>query len=139
MSKFVMQHKPKRPSEPRTVNMEIGGYVTLGYLLECVEKFKVENPDRSEREIMFSVEDNTWDGNTIYINAPPQTMKAYEAQMQTYKVDLKAYQMWQKKHPKEIAKRKEAEKKKVLKRKLLRRMERLTKELEGVESKLCKT
>jgi hypothetical protein len=134
-----MRPRPKKPSEPATITFEVGCYVTLGYMLECIEKFKVENPDRSEREIMLAIEDTNWgENNTIVLSAPPQSHAAYEVDLAAYKLDLKAYQSWQKSHEKEIDKWKVAEKKKVAKRKLKRTQERLTKEMAAIEAKLEK-
>jgi hypothetical protein len=140
MSRFKMRPRPKKPTEPRTITFEVGCYVTLGYMLECVEKFKAENPDRSEREIMLAIEDTSWgEDNTIVLNAPPQSQRDYEAKLEEYKLELKAYKSWQKSHEKEIDKWKAAEKKRAAKRKLTRTLERLNNEIEKVEAKLVKT
>ncbi len=139
MSKFKMRPRPKKPTEPRTITFEVGCYVTLGYMLECIEKFKTENPDRSEREIMLTIDDTNWgENNTIVLSAPPQSQRDYEAKLEAYKLDLKAYKSWQKSHEKEINKWKLAEKKKAAKRKLKRSQDRLVKELAVVEAKLEK-
>ena len=139
MSKFVMKNRPKKPSEPRTITMEVGNYTTLGYFLECVEKFKTENPDRSEREIMLSIEDTDWgDRETITLNVGPEGQKEYEAKKEKYLLDFGIYRTWMHTHKKEIAKWKAAEKNRVAKRKLVRTQDRLTKELAGVKAKLEK-
>jgi hypothetical protein len=140
-SKFKMRPRPKKPSEPRTITFQVGSYVTLGYMNECVEKFKAENPDRSEREIMLSVETmECWrEDYTIILSAPPQSQRNYEAKLNEYKLELKAYKSWQKAHEKEIDKHKIKEKKAAAKRRLNRTLERLSKEIEKVEAKLVKS
>jgi hypothetical protein len=137
MSKFVMKNRPKKPTEPRTIYFEVGDYVTLGYFTECVEKFKAENPDRSPKQIMLSVEEG-YEGYVLQLEATPQSQMDYEATLQTYKVELQAYESWRVKHKKEIEKWKAAGKKVIAKRKLEKRMVRLAKELEEVEAKLVK-
>jgi hypothetical protein len=138
MSKFKMRTRPKKPSEPASVSYEVGDHVSVGYLLECIEKFKAENPGRSEREITLEIEHEWHDGYGIYLVAPPETYRAYEKKLAEYKLDLKAYQSWQKAHPKEIEKHKAAQKKATAKRKLARTKDRLVKEMAAVEAKLEK-
>lgn len=138
MSKFVMKNRPKKPTEPWHVSFEIGNYVTLGRVLECIEKFKEENPNCIDREIMLEAEYTNYDGVVMLITAPPTSQCIYEANLQKYKVELNAYQIWQKKHKKEIEKHKAAEKKATAKRKLENTMVRLAKELEDTETKLRK-
>jgi hypothetical protein len=136
---FKMRARPKKPTQPRTITFEVGCYVTLGYFNECVEKFKTENPDRSEREIMLAIEDTDWDHNTaIVLSAPPQSQRDYEAKVDAYKIELKAYKMWQGSHEVEIDKHKVKEKKAAKKRKLKRTQERLVKEMAAIEAKLEK-
>ncbi len=138
MSSFKMRPRPKKPTEPRTETFEVGCHVTLGYLLECVEKFKTENPDRSDREIMLCTEETDWHGWTIMLEVPPQSQREYEAKLQAYKIEVKAYKMWQGKHEVEIDKHKIKEKKAAAKRKLKRTQERLAKEMAAIEAKLEK-
>ncbi len=139
MSKFVMKNRPKKPTEPTHVNYEVGNYVSVGYMLECIEKFKIENPDHTPRDMTVEAESCTYEGTRMFLTGPPPSQKDYEAKHLTYKIELKAYQMWQKKHKKEIEKHKAAKKKATAKRKLENTMVRLNKELEAVESKLAKT
>ncbi len=139
MSKFVMKNRPKKPTEPRSVQYEVGNLVSLGYLNECVEKFKTENPGLIESGISLEVEQNWFEGWYIFLTAPPESYNIYEKKLMAYKVELKAYQMWQKKHKTQIVKAKATEKKATAKRKLMRTMERLNKELEATESKLAKS
>ena len=139
MSKFVMKIRPKKPTQPQESTKDVGNYVTFGYLLECVEKFKIENPGRTNREIMIETMDCEYTGARIFLTAPPRSFSLYEADLETYKIELKSYKAWQVQYKTQIAKHKAAEKKATAKRKLLRRMESLTKELEGVEGKLAKT
>ena len=137
MSKFVMKQRPKKPTEPRTVRYEVGNYVTLGYMQECIEKFKTENPDRSEREIMLNVEETYWHGGfSIYLEAPPQSQRDYEAKLEAYKIELKQYKGWQQAHTEQITKYRENKKKRAAKTKLQRTKERLEKEMAAVEAKL---
>ena len=139
MSKFVIKNRPKKPAEPQYVNYNVGNYVTVGYVLECIEKFKAENPDLTTRELTLEARDDDYLGSHMFLTAPPQSHKNYEIKMETYKTELRAYKAWQGQYKTQIEKHKAAEKKATAKRKLLRRMESLTKELEGVESKLAKT
>ncbi len=138
MSKFEMRPRPKRPTLPRHVTFEVGGYVTLGYLHECVEKFKTENPGRSEQEIMLSIENEDYCDSRIYLNAPPESHRGYEKKLEAYQIELKSYKMWKGKYEVEIGKCKAVEKKKVAKRKLKRTEDRLIKEMEAVKAKLEK-
>jgi hypothetical protein len=138
MSKFVMKKRPKKPTKPRTISYEVGNYVTLGYMKECIEKFKTENPDRSEREIMLNIEETYWGGFTICLEAPPESQRGYEAKLEEYKIQLKEYKVWQEAHPEQITKYRENQKKKAAKTKLERTKERLAKEMAAVEAKLEK-
>jgi hypothetical protein len=138
MSSFKMRPRPKKPTEPRPISYEIGDSVTVGYLLECVEKLKLENPDRSDNQIRLQIEHEWHDGYGIYLVAPPVAYRVYEEKLAAYKLDLKAYQSWQKAHPKEIEKEKAKQKKATAKRKLKRIEDRLNKELDAVKAKLEK-
>ena len=139
MAKFKMRNRPKKPAKPEETTKDVGNYVTLGYLLECAEKFKIENPGRTNREIMIETMDCEYTGARIFLSVPPQSFSIYEADLETYKIELKSYKAWQVQYKTQIEKHTAAEKKAITKRKLLRRMESLTKELEGVEGKLAKT
>jgi hypothetical protein len=139
MTTFKMRNRPKKPIEPRTISFEVGCMVTLGYFQECVEKFKTENPDRSEREIMVVIEDTDWGhNNSIHLSAPPESQRDYETKKEEYKLELKAYKMWQGAHEKEIDIHKVKQKKRAARTKLLRSQERLNKELAKVQAKLEK-
>jgi hypothetical protein len=140
MAAFKMRPRPRKPTEPQTITFEVGGFVTLGYFLECVEQFKTENPDRSPREIMLNIEEKDWGCPrwTIVLEAPPQSQAAYEKKLEEYKIEFKAYKMWQKAHEKEIDKHKIKAKKATAKRKLKRTQERLKKEMAAIEAKLEK-
>ena len=140
MSSFKMRTRPKKPTQPQTITFEVGSCVTLEYLLEHVEKFKAENPDRSPKEIMLEIEETDWHDRraNILLSVPPQSQKSYEAKVEAYKLDVKAYKSWQKGHEKEIDLWKVAEKKKAAKRKLKWTQKRLNKELAAVEVKLGK-
>ena len=139
MAKFKMRNRPKKPAKPEETTKNVGNYVTLGYLLECVEKFKIENPGRTDREIMFETQECNHTGSRIVLTAPPRSFSIYEDDLETHHIELKSYKAWQVQYKTQIATHKAAEKKATDKRKLLRTMERLNKELEGVESKLAKT
>ena len=138
MVKFKMKNRPKKPTKPREVNYKVGNYVTVEYLLECIEKFKAENPDPTDREMMVEAEHCDYTKSTMFLTAPAPSWTAYEASLQTYKIELKAYKAWQAQNKKAIEKTKVVKKKQIAKRKLLRRMERLTKELEETKYKLAK-
>ena len=137
MATFKMRNRPKKPTEPEHVSFEVGNYVTVGYMLECIEKFKTENPDRTPRDMMVEGESCEYEGTRVFLTAPPQSQTSYEATLMTYKVELKAYQMWQQKHKKEIEKAKVVKKKETAARKLERTQVRLKKELEEVEKRIC--
>ena len=139
MAKFEMKTRPKKPTQPSHESFELGNYVSMAYMLECIEKFKNENPDHTPSDMMVEAYDDDYDGPRMLLTSPPPSQKEYEAKHQAYKLALKTYQMWQKANKPQIDKHKAAEKKATAKRKLLRRMESLTKELEGVEGKLAKT
>ncbi len=136
MSKFKMRNRPKRPAKPSHVNMEIGNYFTLGYLLESIDRFKEENPEVDSKDIKIESEDNGYDGVVVFLTAPPQAAEIYDAKLDTYKIELKVYEAWRVKNKKEITKHKAAQKKLTAKRKLERSKERLAKELATVEAKL---
>ncbi len=138
MAKFKMKNRPKKPTPPEHVSFEVGNYVTVGWMLECIEKFKIEHPDRTPREMMVETESCDYEGTRMFLTAPPQSQTTYEAMLMTYKVELKAYQMWQQKHKKEIEKAKAVKKKETVKRKLERTKERLEKEMTEVNHKLAK-
>ncbi len=144
MSKFEMRPRPRKPTQPKHVTFEVGSRVTLGYLHECVEKFKTENPGRSEQEIMLSIEqegyscDSIYSYDSIYLNAPPESHRGYEKKLEAYQIELKSYKMWQGKYEVEIGRCRAAEKKKVAKRKLKRTEDRLIKEMAAVKAKLEK-
>ncbi len=138
MSKFKMRPRPKKPTKPRHVTFEVGAHVTLGYLHECVEKFKTENPGRSEQEIILSIEEGDYSCYSIYLNAPPESHRGYEKKLEAYQIELKSYKMWQGKYEVEIGRCRAAEKKKVAKRKLKRTEDRLIKEMAAVKAKLEK-
>ena len=112
--------------------------MTVGHMLECIEKFKTENPDRTPKEMMVEGEYCEYDGTRMFLTASPQSQIFYEAELMTYKVELKAYQMWQQKHKKEIEKAKAVKKKETAMRKLERTKERLEKEMTEVNHKLAK-
>ena len=95
MAKFKKRNRPKKPTEPQHVSYKVGNYVTVGYLLECIEKFKAENPDPTDREMMVEAEHCDYTGSTMFLTAPAPSWTAYEASLQTYKIELKAYKAWQ--------------------------------------------
>ncbi len=138
MSSFKMRNRPKKPTEPKTISFEVGKYVALEYLLECVEKFKEEHPDRNPKEILVTVEETAWAGMSVFLEAPPRSQREYEAKQEAYKLELKAYKSWQDGHAPEIQKHKAVKKKATAKTKLKRTQERLNKELAAVEVKLGK-
>ena len=139
MSKFEMKSRPKKPTEPQHINYKVGNYVTVGYMLECIEKFKTENPDHTPRDMMVEAYDDSYDGTYMVLTGPPPSQSDYVKKHLAYKIELKAYQMWQKANKPQIDKHKAVKKKATAKRKLLHSMERLTKELETVEAKLAKS
>ena len=87
----------------------------------------------------MEAEYDSYNGTRIFLTVPPPSQKDYEKKHLAYKINLKAYKAWQGANKTQIDKHKVAEKKARAKRKLRRSMERLTKELEGVEAKLAKT
>ncbi|KKL23674.1 hypothetical protein LCGC14_2422990, partial [marine sediment metagenome] len=136
MAKFKMKNRPKKPTDPQHVSFEVGNYVTVGYMLECIEKFKTEHPDRTPREMMVEGESCEYEGTRMFLTAPPQSQTTYAGMLQLYKVELKAYQMWQQKHKREIEKAKVVKKKETAMRKLERTKLRLEKEMTEVNHKL---
>ncbi len=58
MAEFKMRNRPKKPTAPKHITFEVGDDVTFGYMLECIEKFKSENPDRNPRDMMVEVDEN---------------------------------------------------------------------------------
>jgi hypothetical protein len=135
--KFKMQNRPRKPSAPAHTEYDVGNYVSLTYFLECVDAFKTANPKVNPGCIMVETEHDDYSGTRISLQAPPESYASYEQAIKDYKVELKAYTMWQKKFKPQIAKAKAAKKKATAKRKLERTMERLNKELEAVEGKLA--
>ena len=134
MSEFKMRTRPKKPSEPETVYFNVGCYVTLAYLNECVRKF-IDNNGLDERDVMVEADEGC-DGYTIELHSVPASMVEYEVLVDLYKVELASYKRWAAAHTKEIEKHKE-EMKVVRKRnKLERTRDRLTAELAAVEGKL---
>lgn len=138
MTKFKMRNRPKKPAEPRHVDMEVGNYVTLSYLMESVEKFKVENPEVDSKDITVESMYDDCGGISIYLTAPLQSREIYDKKIQEYKIELEVYESWRVKYKKEIEKHKAATKKLIAKRKLERLKERLNKELAAAEAKLEK-
>ena len=138
MSKFKMRDRPKKPARPEHVSYEVGNFVTVGYMLECIEKFKIENPGRTDRELMVDAEENGYTGSCMFLTAPPQSQTAYEIDIQLYRVELKSYKAWQMQYKTQIKKHKAAEKKATAKRKLERTKVKLLKEMEAVAIKLEK-
>ena len=138
MAKFVMKTRPKKPTKPQHVNYKVGYYVSVGYMLECIEKFKTENPDHTPRDMMVEVYDDSYDGTYMVLTGLPPSQGDYEKKHQTYKIELKAYQMWQNKNKTQIEKHKASEKKARAKRKLERTKTRLEKEMTEVNHKLAK-
>lgn len=138
MSKFIMKNRPKKPSEPQSVHIEVGDRVSLGYLNECVERFKVENPGLIEEGIHLELMENWYEGYSIFLTAPPESYNTYHTKLNLYKAEMRAYKAWQKKNKNNIEKCKAMKKKATAKRKLENTMVRLTKELEDAETKLKK-
>ena len=138
MAKFKMKNRPKKPTDPQHVTFEVGNYVTLEYMLGCVEKFKIENPDHNPRDIMIEAESCSYEGTRIFLTALPPSQKEYKLKHLAYKIELKAYTVWQQKHKKEIEKAKAVKKKKTATRKLERIKIRLEKETTEVNHKLAK-
>ncbi len=136
MSSFKMRNRPKKPSGPRHVDTRVGNYVSLSYLLETIEKFKIYNPEVDPRDIMLEAQNDWYEGGSIYLTAPPQPREVYEEELQEYKIEYKSYQAWQVKYKKEIAKHNAAKKKATTKTKLKRTQTRLNKELMVVQAKL---
>jgi uncharacterized protein YdiU (UPF0061 family) len=136
MSKFKMRNRPKKPSEPSRVTFEVGDWVSVGYMLECIEKFQAENPGSTTREMMVETEQRDYHEMVIVLTAPAQSQQDYEADLQSYKIDHKAYKAWQEKHKVEIAKAKVVAKEKRAQTKLETTRARLLAELEKVENKL---
>lgn len=139
MSKFVMKTRPKKPTQPTSVQYEVGECVSLAYLNECVEKFKTENPGLIKSSINVEVEENWSEGWYIFLTAPPESYNIYLTKLNQYNITLKEYKEWQKKNKKSIETHKARNKTATAKRKLERTRERLMKEMKGVESKLAKT
>ena len=138
MAKFKTKNRPKKPTEPEHVSFEVGNYVTVGYLLECIEKFKIENPDHTPRDMMMEAESCSYEETRMFLTAPPPSQKEYELKHLAYKIKLKAYKVWQQKHKKEIEKAKAVKKKETAVHKLERTKTRLEKEMTEVNHKLAK-
>ena len=100
MSKFVMKNRPKKPTEPRHVNYEMGNYLSLEYMQECIDAFKKENPEVDSKDITIEAKENEYNSAVIYLTAPPESRTLYDAKLQTYRIELKAYKVWQEKHKK---------------------------------------
>ena len=139
MAKFKMMSRPKKPTEPIHISYELGNYMSIGYVLECIEKFKIENPDHTPIDMQMEAEYDSYDGTRIYLTSPPPSQKDYEKKHLAYKIELKAYQMWQKKNKKDIEKAKAVKKKETAERKLKLTIERLEKDMSTAKAKLAKT
>lgn len=137
MSEFKLRNRPKKPSVSTSVQHYIGNYVSVEYLLECIEEFKTKYSERDLTMMRLEADCNYEEKEVyVYLLLPPHSYKEYERKLLDYKVAIKEYQEWQKKYKKQIEKAKVEKRKKIAKNKLERTKIRLAKEMEEVKSKL---
>lgn len=137
MAEFKMQHRPKKPQEPRPVLKELGYNITYLGLKEKVEEFLKEHTHLSETDLTVELDYGSYDEHSIWIMSAPGTWQDHEKKMVIYKEKLAEYNEWRKKNKIEIEKEKLRIRESIKKRKLENTLVRLKKELAETETKLC--
>ncbi len=132
---FAIKTRPKKPSEDGCLSHTLYNGMTVTELNVDVKRFMEKYPHLTTADITFEhdCEDGYYEITLQAAGKPPDVRRK---EMNQYKKDLKAYNLWRIENEEEIKQFKETEKKRIAQDKLLRAKARAEKELEGILNKL---